>query len=455
MADALYLQENVGAALTAGLASCASAQPDDPVDYLAHWLLKYLAVQDKKELAKEADAEVQKQRAVLERVEEEKVQADAARLHKLNEAKKAIEACTNIPKFYKAIVDGVRTNTKAKNVYIAELMPVTTEEEEHSDEEPEVWEEDTREPPPAGEDGVVPELPPWVPPKILPKIPKYSKLKYVFASEDNRWLRGKEIRSPACKMPDDPAVVGGGGGRTTVSFQAVHDRGGRVVRNVLESDPELHFFDMPMPGSFACQALLQAETDKYLAGGVMGLLCCDTVDADGTLEDKDGDIFKELSGVASVTYSRLQEEAKLRKVEEDEVARKLLEEDIVLPSGEAAEGEEAVSNPEACLAPEEGADEEKEIEALEAEIKALSDNLDLTNTGTGRLAVVKQVIKDKLPETKSNEHGREIPDMALDQVLARPPFGPCLHSRPLPPSPLTAPTVNPDLPPTPTPIPTP
>ena len=116
MADALYLQENVGAALTAGLASCASAQPDDPVDYLAHWLLKYLAVQDKKELAKEADAEVQKQRAVLERVEEEKVQADAARLHKLNEAKKAIEACTNIPKFYKAIDtdgDGDVSGTRA------------------------------------------------------------------------------------------------------------------------------------------------------------------------------------------------------------------------------------------------------------------------------------------------------------------------------------------------------
>jgi hypothetical protein len=43
------LQENVGPALTAGLASVAAAQPDDPVEYLAHWLLKYLAIEEKKE----------------------------------------------------------------------------------------------------------------------------------------------------------------------------------------------------------------------------------------------------------------------------------------------------------------------------------------------------------------------------------------------------------------------
>jgi len=43
-------QEHVGPALTAGLASVAAAQPDDPVDYLAHWLLKYLAVEEQKVL---------------------------------------------------------------------------------------------------------------------------------------------------------------------------------------------------------------------------------------------------------------------------------------------------------------------------------------------------------------------------------------------------------------------
>lgn len=41
-------QENVGDALTAALTSTAAAQPDDPVEYMAHWLLKYLAVEEKK-----------------------------------------------------------------------------------------------------------------------------------------------------------------------------------------------------------------------------------------------------------------------------------------------------------------------------------------------------------------------------------------------------------------------
>ena len=423
MADATYLQDTVGPALTAGLASCASARPDDPVDYLAHWLLKYLAVQEKKAAASEAQVLVQKEREVLDAQEQAKVDAEAAKVHKLEEAKKVVAGCTNIPAFYEAIVKGVRENTQANNVYIALLKPVTSEEDldaegqptPHDDENVDTWEEDTREPPAEGEEP----LPEWVPPKIVPSIPKYSKLQYVFASEGNEWLKGKEVRSAACKASKDSSVAGGGG-RETVSFQAVMERGGRVIRNVLESEPELHFFDMPMPGSFACQALLKGETDNlpegknFLPGGVMGILCCDTVDADGVLGDKDALTFKDLCATASTTYERLLEEARQRALGEDAFAQKLFEVDIVLPSGEAAEGEEAPPpNPEACLAPEEGDDAEKDIDALEAEITALSANLDTVNTGTGRIAVVKAAIKERVPETKASEHGRSIPDLAV------------------------------------------
>lgn len=412
MADAKYLQESVGPALTAGLASCASAQPDDPVDYLAHWLLKYLAVQEKKAKTSEAEAVVQKERDAIDQAEQAKVDAEAAKVHTLQEAKKAVEACTNIPAFYEAIVKGVRENTKANHVYIALLEPVPPEEDlneageptPHDDELVETWQEDDREQPAEGEEP----LPEWVPPKITPVIPKYSKLRYVFASEGNEWLRNKELRSPACK-PDKDSAKGGGGGRETVSFRVVNERGGRVIRNVLESDPELHFFDMPMPGSFACQALLRGESDKYLAGGVMGLLCCDTVDADGVLDEKDGTVFQGLCATASVTYERLLEEARKRQEEEDECARKLLEEDIVLPDG----SEEDKPNPEACLAPEEGDDNEKEIEALDAEIATLGANLDATATGSGRIALVKALIKERLPAAKTSEHGRQIADLAV------------------------------------------
>ena len=416
MADAQYLQDSVGPVLTAGLASCASAQPEDPVDYLAHWLLKYLAVQEKKTRAGEAEVVVQKEREAFDVAEQAKVDTEASKVHALQEAKKMVEACTNIPMFYEAIVKGVRENTQANNVYIALLKAVSPEEDKdeksgnaptpHDDELVETWEEDTRKAPAEGEET----LPAWLPPKILPVIPKYSKLQYVFASDGNQWLRNKELRSSACKSSSDSSVCGGGG-RETVSFQTVIERGGRVIRNVLESDPMLHFFDMPMPGSFACQTLLRGETEKYLAGGVMGVLCCDTVDADGVLGEKDGAVFKDLCSIASITYERLLEEARKRQEEEDEVARKLLEEDIVLPAG--GEGEDAVENPEACLAKEQGADADKEIEALGAEIEVLSANLDLTNAGNGRIAKVKALIKERLPELKSNEHGRQISDLAL------------------------------------------
>ena len=116
MADAQYLQEAVGPALTAGLASCAAVQPDDPVDYLAHWLLKYLAVQEKKEASSNAALAVQKEREAIDAIEQTKVDAVAAKTHKLQQAKNVVQACTNINSFYDAVVKAVRENTKANNV---------------------------------------------------------------------------------------------------------------------------------------------------------------------------------------------------------------------------------------------------------------------------------------------------------------------------------------------------
>lgn len=40
--DAVYLQREVGGALTKGLAAVTSAQPYDPVGYLGQWLLQYV-----------------------------------------------------------------------------------------------------------------------------------------------------------------------------------------------------------------------------------------------------------------------------------------------------------------------------------------------------------------------------------------------------------------------------
>ena len=44
MADSAYLMNTVGDALSMGVAATVQAQPHDPIDYLAQWLLRYLLV---------------------------------------------------------------------------------------------------------------------------------------------------------------------------------------------------------------------------------------------------------------------------------------------------------------------------------------------------------------------------------------------------------------------------
>lgn len=40
--DAQYLKESVGPALAKGLAATSLARPQDPIEYLANWLIKYV-----------------------------------------------------------------------------------------------------------------------------------------------------------------------------------------------------------------------------------------------------------------------------------------------------------------------------------------------------------------------------------------------------------------------------
>ena len=54
--DALYLKNNVYTALTEALASMAVALPDDKVEYLGKYLLKYV---DRKKIKEEIDLSLQ------------------------------------------------------------------------------------------------------------------------------------------------------------------------------------------------------------------------------------------------------------------------------------------------------------------------------------------------------------------------------------------------------------
>lgn len=46
--EAEYLKRTVGSSLGAGLAEVAAKRPSDPIEYLAHWLLKHRRNEEEK-----------------------------------------------------------------------------------------------------------------------------------------------------------------------------------------------------------------------------------------------------------------------------------------------------------------------------------------------------------------------------------------------------------------------
>jgi chromosome segregation ATPase len=84
MFDPVYLQQAVGSVLSEGLIATAEANPPDPVEFLAKWLLHYRDHQDACAEFKEAYANIEEERAEylaklkleMERLEEERRQRE-------------------------------------------------------------------------------------------------------------------------------------------------------------------------------------------------------------------------------------------------------------------------------------------------------------------------------------------------------------------------------------------
>jgi GAF domain-containing protein len=353
------VQEHVGPALTAGLASVAAAQPDDPVDYLAHWLLKYLAVEEQKKAAAQAEELIQKeleeQDKAMEAIEDKK----KSLILQVDQFRSEIEASMTIEAMHDVLIKALRETTGTSNAYVA-LLEKRDPPEGQAEPEPEAYE------PPEVAEGEEP--PP--PPKTVPITPTFCALKYMRANEANAFLVGKEVLSPAFGTP-------------SLSFASVEARAGVTFGSVMESEPPAIFHDMPMPGSFATAPLLTSETETALAGGVIGLVCIDTVaPAGGVLGAEDEMVLKMLAETAAKTHERLVLEAQARKTEEAEAVTKLFEE-LVAP-------EEQV--------PAEGDD----IAALEGKLDAAA---------ASRLAKVKTLLGERMPAEKQGDHGHTMKEV--------------------------------------------
>ncbi|KAJ1488837.1 hypothetical protein T484DRAFT_3584449 [Baffinella frigidus] len=115
MADSAYLQEHVGAALTAGLASVAAAQPNDPVDYLAHWLLKYLAVEEQKTAASAAEMLIKKEQEDMDKTEQAVEDKKSALILQVDQYKSDIASSFTIEAMHDVLIKALRFGTLHPN----------------------------------------------------------------------------------------------------------------------------------------------------------------------------------------------------------------------------------------------------------------------------------------------------------------------------------------------------
>nr|XP_060625000.1 DPY30 domain-containing protein 1-like [Anolis sagrei ordinatus]XP_060625001.1 DPY30 domain-containing protein 1-like [Anolis sagrei ordinatus] len=155
--DVEYLKKCMGKCLTAGLAEVADRQPEDPINFLAHWLYSYKERRNDEEKMKieRAQLECEYEDAVEELERREKLKAEeilVAQKFEEEQMKKSKED-VNIPKEYETGASKEILNDKqnknelnmsnnvlneisgevATNVTLQEAMPEITVDEDFDD----------------------------------------------------------------------------------------------------------------------------------------------------------------------------------------------------------------------------------------------------------------------------------------------------------------------------------
>lgn len=172
--DAEYLKANVGDVLAAGLTAVVLDQPEDSVDYLGRWLLKYVENFDAAQTEKDESARL----AVLDQQAEEEAKAKAAAEEKAKTEKE--EGEKNQVKAFEDFLNGAANFEGLLEQYLQHLQNVTGATSCYIGQKE--IDESAPPPPEEGEENEGDEVP-----------VSNENLKYVATTEDNEFLIGKRL----------------------------------------------------------------------------------------------------------------------------------------------------------------------------------------------------------------------------------------------------------------------
>jgi hypothetical protein len=293
--DSSYLIKEVGPALSAAIAAACKARPADAVEFVAAHLLKSLEISasaHKENATASADhssgsAGPKEEPAAA--VPDTSAISAASSLSQLIAATHAFAshhlgaAAVYVARFEKGPPQAVKDD-EGNVTLVEEVEPEEPAAEAAGDAAPAAAD---------GEDGApaaeAADAPP--PPKQLPKVPKTFWLRYVLATDSNKWLVGKGLRRKIA-----PAT-----------FSALDSRGSVIVNNVFNTDKTINFHGQPLLGSYACAALVDEEE------AVVGCLCADTLGTHARFSDEHHAVVNQLKAAFQPKFLELFVAVELKK----------------------------------------------------------------------------------------------------------------------------------------------
>lgn len=306
--DSEYLRAAVGSVLSKGIAETVVERPDDPIGYLAEYLLKSVAdekaekvlVAEKKVAAEEAATAATAAAAAVAK-EEEKAMAVSMQAEKEDKRlSNLLDNATSSDEVYMAVLSFARARTGASGYVMLtdipeKIMPKIEPEAPPAEEPAEPAEGE--EPPPPPE----PEEPPEPRPPFKP-----TAMEYVAAtSSDEALLIGKSIARPPAPSEDDPDAVVVSGVGEGVTFTAIDDyiAGGAKVFHepAAVENRSVKFWYMPRLGAYAAAPFADYE------GDVCGVLGFDTLGLERAFTADELAMLESLATRTGETLTRIQE----------------------------------------------------------------------------------------------------------------------------------------------------